>query len=97
MFTLIIRVTCVKIHGIKYCSHAVVRVKKPMPIIDDHEEPFLYCSINNIYVYKDVKIFELEKMKILLYDEKLRAIQVKSLIRRYGAYIQICFFMVYYT
>ena len=69
------RVTYVKIHGIKYCSQAVVRVKKSTP--DDYE-PFLYCHIKNIYVYQDAKIFELEVMEIVLYNENLRAIQVTT-------------------
>ena len=70
----IIRVTYVKIHGIKYSSQAVVRVKNPTP---DEDEPFLYCIIKNIYVYKDAKIFEVEILKIVLYCDSIRAIKVK--------------------
>ena len=64
-----------KINGIKYCSQAVVRVKKPTP---DNYEPFFYCCIKDIYVYEDTKIFELEEMEIVLYKENLRAIEVKA-------------------
>ena len=69
------RVTYVKIHGIKYCSQAVVRVKKSTP---DNYEPFIYCHIKNIYVYQDAKIFELEEIDIVYYNENIRAIKVKT-------------------
>ena len=52
-----------KIHGIKHCSQAVVQVKKLKP---DNYEPFLYCCIKDIYVYRNAKIFKLEEMEIVL-------------------------------
>ena len=91
---MLIRVAYVKIHGIKYSSQAVVRVKKTTP--DDYE-PFIYCTIKNIYVYKDVKIFELEIMKIVLYKENIRAIQVAITDQTMCAYTQIYIFMEYCT
>ena len=71
----IIRVTYVKIHGMKYCSQAVVRVKN---VTSDEYEPFVYCKIKNVYVYNDAKIFEVEVMKIVLYHDNIRAIQVTT-------------------
>ena len=59
----------------KYCSQAVVRVKN---VTSDEYEPFVYCKIKNVYVYNDAKIFEVEVMKIVLYHDNIRAIQVTT-------------------
>ena len=75
---LILRPNHVKIHGTRYATGAIIRVKKPHeiePYIGLNKD-FIYCYIINIYIYKDFKIFETEVMNVLSFNEHLRTIEV---------------------
>lgn len=72
-FCLPCRAKSVKIHGTKYTSGAVIRVQTP-PQFDP--APFLYCQVQDIYVYKDYKIFKSEVMDVVEYTENLRAVKI---------------------
>lgn len=61
----------VRIHGVRYKNTAVIRVKTP-----HQDNPFLYGSIRDIYVYKDKKIFILVQLHVEKYCDHLRAVQV---------------------
>ena len=70
----------IKIHGTRYEEGAIVRVKKPdeaEPDIDVNKD-FVYCNIMNIYIYKDYKIFETERIHVLSFNEHLRAIEIQK-------------------
>ena len=56
----------------------VVSIKKPQDIQCDisANEDFIYCYIQNIYVYKDFKIFQAERMRVVSFNEHLRAVEV---------------------
>ena len=43
----------------------------------DEFEPLSYCCIRDLYVYEDEKIFNVEVLKIIHYNEHLRAIELK--------------------
>lgn len=65
----------IKIHGTKYAPGTIIRLKK-QSLIENSSESFIYCYIQNIYVYKDHKIFEVEVMKVLEFKDHIRAIHV---------------------
>ena len=48
----------------------------------DENKDFVYCCIVNIYIYKDFKIFEMERMNVLSFNEHLRAIEVGNTSHR---------------
>lgn len=63
-----------------YASGVVVSVKKPHEIHSDisANEDFIYCRILNIYVYKDFKIFQAARIKVVAFNEHLKAIEVAN-------------------
>ena len=63
-----------KIHGVRYSTQAVIRLKTPPQwSVDD---PCTYCSVNTIYVYQDHKIFVLKALSIVAFVEHLKAFEV---------------------
>ena len=56
--------------------------------------PFLYCQVQDIYVYKDYKIFKSEVMDVLEYTENLRA--VKIIPTKHYVHMMIYIVMVFY-
>ena len=81
------RVKYIKIHGTRYAEGAIIRVKKPETEPDiGVKKDFVYCSIMNIYVYKDFKIFETERIEVISFAEHLRAIEVE----RTSQYLWCC-------
>ena len=82
----------VKIHGTKYTSGAVIRVQTP-PQFDP--APFLYCQVQDIYVYKDYKIFKSEVMDVVEYTENLRAVKIIP-TKHYYVHMMIYIVMVFY-
>ena len=72
------RANHVKIHGTKYAAGTIVRLKKPLMLeksFDDVED-FIYSYIQNIFIYKDYKVFEVELMKVSVFKDHIRALQV---------------------
>ena len=54
------RANSIKIHGIHYKSGVVVRVTVQL---DQSEIPFQYAKIKDFYIYKDHKIFIVQKLR----------------------------------
>ena len=70
------RANHVKIHGTKYEAGTIIWLKKPSTLeksFDDVED-FIYSYIQNIYIYKI--IFEVELMKVSVFKNHIKAIQV---------------------
>ena len=61
-----------RIHGVRYSTQAVVRIKSP-PSVDD---PFTYWTVDTIFVYEDHKIFLLRALCVMNYVEHLKAFEV---------------------
>ena len=62
------------IHGIKYLSGAIVRLRIKSGV--DDPDPFTYCVITDILVYAGHKVFCLEPLKVVEFCEHLRAFRV---------------------
>ena len=65
-------VKSVTVHGIRYASDGVIRVK--------NTEEAHYAVIKHIYIYKDFKIFHLESLRVIQYSEHMKAVMVKRTV-----------------
>ena len=84
LFQLPCRPNYIKIHGIKYASSTIVRVKGLSAEENLLGGPgdFVYCYVHNIYIYKDHKIFDVEIMNVLSFKGHIRAIHVTYIDQR---------------